>query len=371
MKEEHSNINLNSEPQKNRSSVYRIEKITKYMSATLKEMYLTLRNSEYQFASSGIIITIILFLFSLLLIFLPGFEVVNRNLRFNLIRVDLLAIPISFIVAFAVIYLWFLLGLKITPITAHLLVDNKILKFIFTKGVVHYLEFIPEEKRKIALPHILNKYIALILAWVSVAAFLMSLIASLIANNDPGRILNPVGGILEETLLLITRTIILFILVPLVFTLIYPLSWMLIDAKLKAYQKGTKLNWLVGRKVSTITGGFITIAALLGLGANAVSGSTLEQFQTRIELIFGLIFFCIINISLIVILIALFYSIFFQGRFYQEICDSINVGFGITSVTLVDNHGNPLSQKSEDYLDKEKQDSNLKSSFSTQKEEST
>ncbi|WP_455140770.1 hypothetical protein [Candidatus Hodarchaeum mangrovi] len=370
MKEENSNFKIESEHQKERNSVKRGEQVSKYMFETLKEMFLTLRSTEFQFARSGLIITIILSIISLFLIFLPGIEVVNGNLRFNLIRVNLFAIPISFIVAFVVIYLWFLLGLKITPIIAHLLVDNKILKFIFTKGDVHYLEFIPEEKRKIAMPHILNKYIALIIAWVSVSAFLMTLIAGLITNNDPGRILNPGGNILEATLLFIIRTIILFILVPLVFTLIYPLSWMLIDAKLKAYQKGTKLNWFVGRKVSSITGGFITIAAVFGLGANVVSEPTFTLLQARAELILGLIFFCITNISLIVILIALFYSIFFQGRFYQEICDSINVGFGITSVTLVDTHGSPLIQNDKVLPKKEKEENNFDSLFSSQKEES-
>jgi len=366
MKEENSTTNIDSGPQKERNSVRRIEQVSKYMLDTLKEMFLTLRNTEYQFARSGIITILILSLFSLFLIFLSGFEVVNSNFRFNLIRVNLFAIPISFIVAFVVIYLWFLLGLRITPITAHLLVDNKVLKFIFTKGDVHYLEYIPDEKRKIAMPHILNKYIALIIAWVSVAAFLMTLIAGLIGNNDPGRILNPGGDIL----LFIIRTIILFILVPLVFTLIYPLSWMLIDAKLKAYQKGAKLNWLVGRKVASITGGFITIAAVFGLGANVVTGSTIGQLQTRIELILGLIFFCIANISLIVILITLFYNIFFQGRFYREICDSINVGFGITSVTLVDVQGNPLIQKSEVHSEQGKEEKKVDFPLSSQTEQS-
>ncbi|MHA1228353.1 MAG: hypothetical protein ACTSPV_16595 [Candidatus Hodarchaeales archaeon] len=319
------------------------EKLVKYMIDTLKEMFQTLRYPEYGFTKSGIITTVILILISVLFIILPGLDSSGGNLSFNLTKVNLLAIPISFVVAFVVIYLWFLLGLKITPKTAHLLVDNKVLKFLFTKGNVHYLEYIPEEKRKIASPHILNKYIALILAWVSSSAFLMSIVAGLIADNDPRRILYPGNDIL----LFLIRTLILFGLVPLIFTLIYPLSWMLIDAKLKAYHSGTKLNWLVGKKVASITGGFITLGAIFGLGANVLAETTFAQIQIRAGMMIGLVLFCIINVSLIVTLVSFFYNIFFQGRFYKEICDSIDVGFAITSVTMVDADGNPIETKDE------------------------
>jgi hypothetical protein len=239
---------------------------------------------------------------------------------------------------FVVIYLWFLLGLKVTPKAAHYLVDNKILKLVFTRGNVHYLEYIPLEKRKIAMPHILNKFIALLIAWVSVSAFLINLVAAFIAEGNPIGIINPAGSDIEIIAFLI-RSIILFILVPLVFTLIYPLGWMLVDAKLKAYNSGTKLNWLVGQKVVNLTVGIITLGSLFALGADII-----QDFTTRLQLMIDLVLFCIVNISLIVILISLFYNVFFQGKFYQMITESIEVGFGITSVTLTDEFGNALPE---------------------------
>jgi hypothetical protein len=112
---------------------------------------------------------------------------------------------------------------------------------------------------------------------------------------------------------------------------------MLMDAKLKAYDSATKLNWLVGKKVSNLTAGIITLGSLFALGTNVLDQNILE----RVQLMIDLLLFCIINVSLIVILISLFYNIFFQGKFYQLIIDSLEVGFGMTSVTLVDSEGNP------------------------------
>lgn len=305
----------------------------RYMLETLKEMFRTLRHPKFKFEISGIIITIILILVSIWLLIHTGVDP-NAEQAIDPMKMNLLGIPIGLLVAFMVIYLWFLLGFKITPKAAHYLVDNKILKHFFTRGDVHYLEYVPVEKRKIAMPHILNKYIFLVLAWVSVSAFLFQIIANIFTNNDPGKILYP-----EDPLIFLLRTIVLFILVPLIFTLIYPLSWMLIDARLKAYSSGPKLNWLVGKKVSNLTGGFITLGSLISVGADVLNSA-----QERANLIIDLVVFCLINVSLIVILVSLFYNVFFYGKFYKMIIDDVKVGFGVTSVTLVDEDGTPLPE---------------------------
>ena len=316
----------------------KMKRLGGYMKETLKVMFHTLRHPEFKFAVSGIVVTIVLFLISIFFFVGPVFFG-NENQQIVLasfvIPLNWIGIPVSFVVAFLVIFLWFLLGLKVTPKAAHLLVDNKALKLFFTKGDVHYLEYVPLEKRKIAMPHILNKYLALLLAWVSVSAFLMNILAVIIANGHPERILNP--G--DDILFFLLRTFILFILVPLIFTLIYPLAWMLTDARLKAYNSGSKLNWLVGKKVATLTGGFITLASLSALGADAIS-----DFAVRAQLMLDLVLFCLINISLIVIFISFFYNVFFQGKFYQTIIDGVEVGFGVTAVTLVDESGEPLPE---------------------------
>jgi hypothetical protein len=303
---------------------------TDYMLVTLKEMISSITHREFQFAVSGILISVILFLLSSF--FLLGSYFVDIDIFPPNLGVFLL----SFAIAFLEIYLWFLLGTKVTPKAAHYLVDNKLLKLVFTRGNVHYIEYVPEEKRKIAMPHILNKYIALIIAWVSLSAFLLQIIAGFIAGGNPSVIVNPGGDIL----LFLVRTLVIFLLVPLIFTFVYPVGWMLVDAKLKAYNSVTQLNWLVGKKVVNLTAGIITLGSLMGLGANV-----LTETAERLALIFDLVLFCLINVSLTVILIAVFYNVFFQGAFYRRICESIEIGFGKTSVTLVDEKGNPIKKE--------------------------
>ncbi|MFX0171048.1 MAG: hypothetical protein ACFE9L_03940 [Candidatus Hodarchaeota archaeon] len=314
------------------------QRLGKYMLETLKEMYQSIRYPKFKFAISGIIITIVLILVSIWFLLHRGVNFgADQVIDFS--KMNLIGILVSIIIAAFVIYLWFLLGLRVTPKAAYYLVDNKLLRLVFTRGNVHYLEFVPVEKRKIAIPHILNKYIALLIAWVSVSAFLLNVIAGPIAEGDPTGILRPTGSLAILAFLL--RSMIIFILVPLVFTLIYPLGWMLVDAKLKAYSSATKLNWFVGTKVSNLTGGLITLASLFALGADAIFSSDIIP---RAQLMAELVFFCIINVSLTVVLITIFYNVFFHGKFYQMITESIEVGFGITSVTLTDEFGKALPE---------------------------
>jgi hypothetical protein len=311
--------------------------LVNYMFETLKEMFSSLAQLEFNFAVSGIIIALILLLIS------SFFFLGSLLVEIDLFPLNYIGFIASFFIAFLEIYLWFLVGTKVTPKAAHYLVDNKVLKLLFTKGNVHYLEYVPEEKRKIALPHILNKYIALIIAWVSLSAFFLQLIAGFITGGDPRPIVNSANP--DHTIVLfIIRTLVVFVLVPLIFTLVYPVGWMLIDAKLKAYNSVTQLNWLVGKKVVNLTSGIITIGSIVGLGANLLI-NTVEQIIERAQLIFDLVLFCLINVSLTVTLIAIFYSIFFQGAFYRKICESIEIGFGVTSVTLVDKNGTTIDKE--------------------------
>ncbi|PWI47978.1 hypothetical protein CEE45_08750 [Candidatus Heimdallarchaeota archaeon B3_Heim] len=336
----------------------RRNKIRKHMITTLKEMFNGLRHPEFKFAPSGIIISVVLSIISLFFFLGPYLFTTGTNRGIELfsftIYPNVIGILISFGIAFLEIYLWFLVGIEVTPKAAHYLVDNKILKLLFTKGHVHYLEYVPVEKRKIAMPHILNKYIALIIAWVSLSAFLLQLIAGIFLGGNPSSIINP-GS---KWLLFLIRTLVIFLLVPLVFTLVYPVGWMLVDAKLKAYNSFTRLNWLVGKKVVNLTAGIITVGAIIGLGATA-----LDEFLPKMQLIFDLVIFCVVNVSLIVTIIAIFYNIFFQGTFYRRIIDSIDVGFGVTSVTLVTASGDPIP--------KEIQDEDLKSDTKSEMREFT
>ncbi|MHA2239842.1 MAG: hypothetical protein ACXAB2_15990 [Candidatus Hodarchaeales archaeon] len=313
------------------------QKLREYMFLTLKEMYISIRHLEFKFARSGVVISAVLILVSAFFflgpyLFTTGSTGRGIELASFTIYPNALGVLISIFIAFVEIYLWFLVGIKVTPSAAHYLVDNKILKLVFTKGNVHYIEFIPEEKRKIAMSHILNKYIALIIAWVSLSAFLLQIIAGIMLSGDPTRIINP-GN---DFILFFIRTIVIFAFVPVVFTLVYPVGWILIDAKLKAYNSFSKLNWLVGKKVINMTAGIITIGSIIGLGATA---DVLTDPLYGLQLILDLILFCIINVSLIVALVAIFYNIFFQGLFYDRIVESIDIGFGITDVTLVDSTG--------------------------------
>ncbi|MHA1542897.1 MAG: hypothetical protein ACTSQH_07960 [Candidatus Hodarchaeales archaeon] len=349
MESEQEKISKNGEMTRDTNSETKMQKIVRftskasknlgaYMLETLKEMFNGLRHPEFSFAISGIVISVILILISLF--FFLGPYILGTTaiqLASFVIPSNPLGVLFSIIIAFAEIYLWFLVGMKVTPKAAHYLVDNKVLKLVFTKGHVHYLEYVPVEKRKIAMPHILNKYIALIIAWVSLSAFLLQIFSGLLSGGDPSALLKPGNNIF----LFLVRTIVMFILVPIVFTLVYPVGWMLVDAKLKAYNNFTKLNWLVGKKVVSLTAGIITIGSIVGLGA-----TVFDDLLGQLQLIIDLVIFCIVNVSLIVVLIAIFYNVFFQGAFYRRIIESIEVGFGISSVTLVNEHGDVIPEES-------------------------
>lgn len=334
-----SKDNSSSENGFNDEKETKFQKISNYMLLTFKDMYISLRHIEFKFARSGIAISVILVVISSFF-FLGPYLFSSNEITFVSFSIypNIFGVFISFIIAFLEIYLWFLVGVKVTPVAAHYLVDNKILKLVFTKGNVHYVEFMPEEKRRIAMPHILSKFIALIIAWVSLSAFLLQLISGIILSGDPTKILNP-GN---DLFLFIIRTLVIFAFVPAVFTLVYPVGWMLIDAKLKAYNSFSKLNWLVGKKVINLTAGIITVGSIIGLGAAA---EVFEDPLSRLQLIIDLVLFCIINVSLTVAIVAIFYNIFFQGIFYERIVKSINIGYGITDVTLVNNAGEPIPKE--------------------------
>ncbi|MFW9778635.1 MAG: hypothetical protein ACFFE8_07245 [Candidatus Heimdallarchaeota archaeon] len=301
------------------------ERLSEFMIMTLRDMFNSLRYPKFRFTRGGVILVAILGLVSSLLFIL--------DLRFTVFSIspNLLGIPISIIVAFIIIYIWFIIGTFATPRIAHYLIDNKALRLLFTRGDVHYMEFVPYENRRIGNPQITTKFISLLIAWVSVSAFLLNLLSDFL-GSDPRVILNATAE--TDIISFILRFVIILILVPLVFSLIYPVGWMLIDANLKAYNSAAKLNWFVGAKVLNITAGIITAGSVVALGANVIT-----DFGNRIELIGGLVVFCIVNVSLMLTLIVLFYNIFFQGKFYQLIVDSIEVGYGVTSVTLTDDQG--------------------------------
>jgi hypothetical protein len=337
-----SKYNSSSENGFNDEKKTKFQQISNYMLLTFKDMYTSLRYIEFKFARSGIVISAILLVISSFF-FMGPYLFSSNEITFVSFSIypNLFGVFISFIIAFLEIYLWFLVGVKVTPVAAHYLVDNRILKLVFTKGNVHYIEFVPEEKRRIAMSHILSKFIALIIAWVSLSAFLLQLTSEIILSGDPTRILNP-GNDLFDIFLFIIRTLVIFAFVPAVFTLVYPVGWMLIDAKLKAYNSYSKLNWFVGKKVINLTAGIITIGSIIGLGA---ATEVFEDPLSRLQLIIDLVLFCIINVSLIVTIIAIFYNIFFQGIFYERIVKSINIGYGITDVTLVNNAGEPIPKE--------------------------
>jgi hypothetical protein len=297
------------------------DRLSEFMITTLKDMYSSLRYPKFRFTRGGILLVALLGLFSSALFFLE-FQ------PFSIAPNFLFGIPISVIAAFTVIYFWFIIGTIATPRVAHYLVDNKALRLLFTRGDVHYLEFVPFEERMIGHPQILAKFISLLIAWVSLSAFLMNLLAGILGGN-PTDILNA-----TDPVFFILRTIILLVLVPVVFTFVYPVGWMLVDAKLKAYNSAAKLNWFVGTRVLNITAGVITVGSVVALGADVIT-----DWANRINLIAGLVVFCIVNVSLIVILITIFYNMFFHGKFYQLIVDSIDIGYGVTSVTLTDDQG--------------------------------
>ncbi len=257
-----------------------------------------------------------------------------------------LLIPLSLFIALLLVITWIAMGLTFAGPFARFLVNNKIAKLLFTKGDVHYIEYVPEEEDIIGFGLVVAKTIALIIAWAAMAATLFSVIASLLSIVMSG--FDPAGLIvLDPTqrqqlklpqldgftgpLVFIFQLLIIYILSPLLVTIIVPIPWMLIDARLKAFDsKKSKVNWFIGLKVQQRTRSIVSIAAIVGLGAS-------YAIINRLEVIFQMVAIILVYMALPSVIISFLYLLLFQSRLRQEIIEACGVPLGKTTVELIDN----------------------------------
>ena len=248
-------------------------------------------------------------------------------LSFNLAGISVNGGIMNFLINFTLAFgsalftssLFWMIGKNYGPKIGYLLVTNKILKIVLTKGDSHYFEKLGESERKIIPGLALNKFINLLLSWLAVSAFLI---------GGTIRLFNfPVTTFLtsnDDLLYVFLRYIFVLIISPILLLIVIPIPWMLIDTQLKNYSSGSRLNNLVGRLVQQ------RVASLFAIGGVV----SLFLISATLETLIALIVFIIIFVGLPASLVALFYNLLFQMEFYDEFIKTIPVPYGLTQVIM-------------------------------------
>ncbi|MFX0207610.1 MAG: hypothetical protein ACFFDT_16605, partial [Candidatus Hodarchaeota archaeon] len=127
----------------------------------------------------------------------------------------------SIIISILITILWFTVGTWVGPNFGKILVTNKVVIKVWTKGNTHYFEKVSEKERNVKHSHLTSKFIALVIAWTSLAATLVSVWVG------DGNIVDFVED--PSFFELIIQFILVFVLSPLALTIFIPVSWMLLD----------------------------------------------------------------------------------------------------------------------------------------------
>ncbi len=226
----------------------------------------------------------------------------------------------SIVISVLITILWFTVGTWAGPNLGKLLVTNKLVIKVWTKGNAHYFEKVSEEERYVKHSHLTSKFIALVIAWTSLAATLVSVWVG------DGNIVKFVED--PSTFELFIQFILVFVLSPLALTIFIPVSWMLLDVKLKAYHTGQKINWYVGKKVQQTLSSYVTLGAIIA-SASAIG---FDKLRTVLD-IFLMVFSWV---GLACFLIVFLYSILFQIGYYDVFLETIPVPYGETDVKLTE-----------------------------------
>ncbi|MFW9991353.1 MAG: hypothetical protein ACFFD4_04775 [Candidatus Odinarchaeota archaeon] len=304
---------------------------------------------EFRFARSGIIMVAIFLVIGYLL----------QVIRFNFFGLfekpeDFIIFPVaSLLIAAAIIALWFVIGQRYGPKIGYYLVENKILALIFVKGNKYYFEKVSEEAHKVSGPLILSRFIALFISWISISSSLVAIFGTSplggwlytgarFDSSDP--IVNFLGdaGIIG----ILLKFLLIMVMAPLILTLIIPITWLLVDVRLKALHTGSMTNWYVGHKVQARLNSFVSIGALIALGGSVVISSISDIFNKLVTII-SLVFYCIFYISFPIIVIITIYSLLFHTTFYEKFLDAIPAPYGETKVEFFVKEGKYEGKKVE------------------------
>ncbi len=331
-KEQAKDVKTNDIPQKRKS-----------FKTVLKEAILAFRDIDFKSVTPvGYAVAIILVLAFAWLQFIT-IRINVFDIQFILPSNPILII-ISIIIAFLMLILWIAIGIQFAGPFSRILVKNKIVKLLFTKGDVHYIEYVPEKEQRFSFGHVISKFIALLIVWASMAATLFTTLAGLVSiifkDFNPANFIvldnaqrTAIGlnqiDLLGQILYILAQILVIYILSPLILTFIVPLPWMLIDVKLKAFNSKAKINWYIGQKVQARARSIVSIAAIASVGASFA-------LFTRIEVVLQMIALILVYMALPSIIVSLFYLLLFQSRFRKEITKACEVPFAITKVEVVE-----------------------------------
>ncbi|OLS16627.1 MAG: hypothetical protein HeimC3_52710 [Candidatus Heimdallarchaeota archaeon LC_3] len=284
----------------------------------LRDAVIVYKQANFRvFTSLGLVVSLIIILiFSLIHFF--GFEIGGVSVTGGLSNF-LFNFTLAFGSALFTSSLFWMIGKNYGPKIGTLLVTNKILKIVFTKGDSHYFEKLGVSERKINPGMAINKFINLLLSWLAVSAFL---IGSTIRLFD-----FPVSEFLisnDNLLYIFLRYIFVLIISPVLLLIVIPIPWMLTDTQLKSYSSKLRLNNLVGRLVQQ------RVASLFAIGGVI----SLFLISPSIELLLALIGFIIIFVGLPASLVAFLYNLLFQMEFYDEFIKTIPVPYGLTQIIM-------------------------------------
>ncbi len=306
------------------------------MAESIKNTFSIYRQATFKvFTRGGLIISI------LIIILFTGLNLFEFDLDILGVRITIadfvpINILIAFIVAFYTASMWYLIGIRLAPRVGEFLTEKKIMNIIITKGDMHYFEKTIEEERKVVPGLVIGKFINLLISWLAVSAFVIGLfylpIAGLIFGEpsqqqqilnffEPDPFVNPI--------LYLFKLLLIFIISPLLLSIIIPVPWMLIDTKLKAYNSKIKLNFLVGRQLQARLSVLFAIGGLVTL---------FLSFISRLDLLleFALLFisFVILFIGLPSAIIVMLYNMLFQVEYYEAFLRGIPVPYGTTTIEM-------------------------------------
>ncbi|MHA1984184.1 MAG: hypothetical protein ACW967_07505 [Candidatus Hodarchaeales archaeon] len=300
--------------------------------AILKDSIEVYRHANIRvFTRAGLVSSIILIIFfsgiQFLEINIGSFK--SNNDPFYVISYLLLA----FLSALFTSSLFWMIGKNYGPKIGNLLVTNKILKIVLTKGDSHYFEKMGVSERKITPALSINKFINLLLTWLAVVAFLIGIFIPLIGGfpffSGPGftpgeYITDFFNANFNNLAYYFIKIIFVLFVSPLLLLIVIPIPWMLIDTQLKSYSSGPRINHVVGRLVQQ------RLTSLFAIGGIV----SLILVNQDFDFYFALIGFILFFIGLPVALVSFFYNLLFQLEYYDEFIKIIPVPLGITSVAM-------------------------------------
>ncbi|MHA1991744.1 MAG: hypothetical protein ACW981_12845 [Candidatus Hodarchaeales archaeon] len=299
--------------------------------AILKDSIEVYRHANIRvFTRAGLISSI------LLIIFFGGIQFIKINIGSFTSNNDPIYVIsyllIAFLSALFTSSLFWMIGRNYGPKIGNLLVTNKILKIVLTKGDSHYFEKMGVSERKITPALTINKFINLLLTWLAVVAFLIGIFIPLIGGlpffSGSGTpeiyITDFLNANFNNLAYYFIKIIFVLFLSPILLLIVIPIPWMLIDTQLKSYSSGPRINHMVGRLVQQ------RVASLFAIGGIV----SLILVNQTFEFYFALIGFILFFIGFPVALVSFFYNLLFQLEYYDEFIKIIPVPLGITSVAM-------------------------------------